>query len=68
MCPCDRLNGHVCFKHCTAPDVCYPRDHVDLCLGQLPASRSALSQFWQLGVTVTPDMAEAVGAAERALR
>ncbi len=68
MCPCDRLNGVICSSHCKNPDVCKPRDHVDLCLGQLPASRSALSQFWQRGINVTPEIAAAVGRLEGALR
>lgn len=68
MCPCDRLNGYICPSHCTNPDVCRLRDHVDLCLGQLPASRSTLSQFWQRGIDVTPEIAAAVGDVERQLR
>ncbi len=68
MCPCDRLNGIVCASHCTAPDVCQPRDHVDLCLGQLPASRSMLALLWRRGITVTPELAVTFGELEGALR
>lgn len=67
MCPCDRLNGHVCDAHCKHPDVCRSRDHVDLCLGQLPASRSALALFWRRGINVTPEIAATVGELEGAL-
>ncbi len=68
-CPdCDPLNGYICPSHCKYPDLCQPRDHGDLCYGQMPASRAILSNFWQRGINVTPDIADRLGAMERSLR
>lgn len=65
MCPCHHLIGIVCDHHCNSP-VCRAGEHVDLCAG--PTRNRHLDSMRRAGIEITPQVIDAVLAADRAMK